>query len=419
MTKVISFEGILKLLRVVLFVLFTSYSSNWILSADFGEARKGEYLYFSLKDRMPFKRELVAQSYKNSQKVNEQNIYEFLAGREAALTEEIISGNKYALAKFLTELEIIRNDDRTSFWSDTWWKYRIIIAMIRSNPDLLLETIAQHKQEINPRFICLFYPSPDLYGYSACLYLLRSRIKSLEKVEKPELKEIRDEYLLKMKDNLSLLSKEKNGKEQIHSSLGDKMNEKFQIKLNRADFILPEEISRAKQRIENCPCPSNIHLLLKALRSEKDEAVMVKVMRLCLNITDLLWEEFISGNEEAVEIFLMFYKYGEHHLYQEAVEADITTLLRCKPDVFLKALKKNMNLFYTTTLTYPVDSVTFLPRIKEVCKYFLSKRIEALMRVQDKELVSLRDICIYNIKAKIEEINKSREYETLSLNANK
>jgi hypothetical protein len=64
----------------------------------------------------------------------------------------------------------------------------------------------------------------------------------------------------------------------------------------------------------------------------------------------------------------------------------------------------------SNAISFPVDSLATLPPISEVCEYFLSKRMEALNRVKDKDLVSVRDVCLSLIKRKIEEVHKSNRW---------
>ncbi|MGC8746637.1 MAG: hypothetical protein ACP5SQ_08435 [Candidatus Saccharicenans sp.] len=411
---------------LIIFLILASffYIPFWGLALTFPEFELGKFDYFPSGTNISANKELIILGQEHMIKINEQNVINYIKNHNGALIEEILSGNKYALFDFLKNLEVNRPSIDAPYGWDSW-KYNIA-AMLRIHPELLLETIVKYKQEINQQFIELFYPEPSLYGRPACLCLLKTRIEALEKLNQPELKGIKNEILLKLKERLALLSKAKVPESKFSVPGQGIEDEELRRQLKECDAFLPDDILKAKEKVENCPSPSNIHLLVEALRVEtkRDERVWTRLLGICptgsgwtfalARSISLIKEELLSGNEEAAEILLMCYRYGENSIGESVVELWLSTLLRTNPSLFLKVLKNNMHLFYTKTMNYPVDSVRYLPYIKEVCDYFLSQRLKALIRVRDKDLASIRDICIYQIKSKIDWINKSISYERLT-----
>jgi len=188
--------------------------------------------------------------------------------------------------------------------------------------------------------------------------------------------------------------------------------------------LIPEPILKACSDVEKFPSRENIKFLLKELSRETDEEILSKMMKmyssgcakvfLLSGVLDILQEEALAGIKEAIEVLLYFYLYGDDEV-RESVAAEIfAPLIRANARLFLEVIREYQSKFYA--ISFPVDSLATLPPISEVGEYFLSKRMEALNRVKDKDLVSVRDVCLSLIKRKIEEVHKSNRWEKLSKN---
>ncbi|MGB4703657.1 MAG: hypothetical protein WBI18_01075 [Candidatus Saccharicenans sp.] len=344
---------------------------------------------------------------------NEKKVHKFWrrypGENPAGLIEEIIGGNQYALIDILSNLK-----DKGPYGNILWYlKYKLPV-LLRIKPSWLMEIIVDNNINLKAEVIDFFMPDQKIFGRSASIYLLKERIKALEKVKQPELMKVRDAFLNRAQELLSELGRSDEREKQYFNEQADSYE---QLKKQCIEHVgsLPESIIKKINQVEICPCPENIHELLDALKNENEAELARKLMTICPNevgatyvfikVVELLWEESLCGNEEAVEILLICYCNSDRYA-GEAVDLALLALLRHSPDFFLRLIRDNMHLFYTCLREgYPLDSSRTLYTNKEVRRYLLIKRIEALMKVQDKDLIKIRDACISQLKARIKEIN--------------
>lgn len=342
--------------------------------------------------------------------INEKNVFRFLDGYPDAIIEEALAGNRSVVMDLLSGWERRRSTDKRYFWNLRGHKLGFII---RFNPELILHSIKIYMKELRPDIFELFCPDSERYRPKARIYLLKERIKALEMVGDPELKDIRDEILARMDEKLTLMEvgKATGGKDLTEWETSAQAVLKGQIP--ELLKLVPEAIVMAYSDVQECPCPGNIASLLRSLTAERDEEVLSRMMRtysygrfeifLFQAGLDLLEEEALAGSLEAVEILLIMWRYGDSNVKEIISSMCLGPLIRVNPILFLRALHKNEALFILTG--FPGASTNGLPPFKEVYEYFLSKRIEALMKVQERELMDIRNACINQIKDKIEEIN--------------
>jgi len=366
-------------------------------------------------------RELDFQDENRKAVVNEETIIRFLSRYPDAIIEEVISGNQHALADLLSRWPRRKQPDERFFWEFRAYKLGF---MLRFNPEVLLETIAKSKKEVGTSLVELFCPDARRYRTSARIYLLKSRIQALDKVNKPELKPIKDIFLAKMQEILISTESEYLNQDKVERS---KQN---QLKwINEEHFkewvkLIPEPILKACSDVEYFPSRENIKFLLKELNREKDGEILYKMMKthsfggarvfLLSGVLDILQEEALAGVKEAIEILLYLYLYGDDDVRESVAAENLAPLIRANARLFLEVISEYRSKFYA--VSFPVDSLATLPPISEVCEYFLSKRMEALDQVKDKDLVNVRDVCLSLIKRKIEEVHKSNRSEKLSKN---
>lgn len=416
-----SFKEIMKFSVLAFFMILLGHipiSSQEILSPK--EERFSCILYdenFALGKGFEFQNEEI------SAVVNEQTIIKLLNRYPDAIIEEVFSGNKHLLADLFSRWEKRKYPDERFFWESRAYKLGFLL---RFNPEILVETIYKARKEIDAYLVELFCPGTERYRASARVYLLRSRIKALEKFNESELKKIRDILLAKMREKLISIESEDLNQNKVGTAgkSQQEMNYVEHIKELLGLILIPEPILRTIYDVQNCPCQENINALLKALRAEKDKEILLNMMKtyifgcwklfLLSGLLDLLQEEALDGIKEAIEVLLYFYLYGDSDV-REIISAEyFGPLIRVNPGLCLRVFKENRNMFYA--VGFPVDSVATLPRISEVCEYFLAKRAEALNKVKDEDLMSVRDSCISIIKRKLEEVNKSNRWEKLSKN---
>ena len=404
---------------MIFFMILAGYIS---VSAHENLIPKEERISLTLRyGNIKLWRESEFQDENSKALVNEETIIRFLSRYPDAIIEEVFSGNKHALADLLSCWTRRKQPDERFFWESRAYKLGF---MLRFNPEVLLETISKSKKEVDASLVDLFSPDAERYRTSARIYLLKSRIQALDKVNKPELKPIKDIFLAKMRENLIAIESEYLNQDKVRRPKQNQLEWINEEHIKEWVKLIPEPILKVYSDVENFPSRENIKFLLKELSRETDEEILSKMMKmyssgcakvfLLSGVLDILQEEALAGIKEAIEVLLYFYLYGDDEV-RESVAAEIfAPLIRANARLFLEVIREYQSKFYA--ISFPVDSLATLPPISEVCEYFLSKRMEALNRVKDKDLVSVRDVCLSLIKRKIEEVHKSNRWEKLSKN---
>lgn len=353
--------------------------------------------------------EYAHEAQSRHSEINEKNVVRFLDGYPDAIIEEALAGNSSVVMDLLSGWERRRDSDERYFWNLRGHKLGFIM---RFHPEIILHSMKINMKDLSPDIFELVCPDSERYRPKARIYLLKERIRALEMVGDPELKDIRDEILARMYENLTL--------KEMGKTTGDKDLTEWETsaqailrgQIPELFKLVPESIAMAYSNVLECPCPGNIASLLRSLTAERDEEVLSKMMRtysygrfetfLFQAGLDLLEEEALAGSLEAVEILLFMWRYGDSNVKDIIDSECIGPLIRVNAKLFLRALLKCWDRYIL--IGFPGVSTKGLPPLKEVCEYFLSKRIEALMKVQERGLMGIRNACINQINDKIEEI---------------
>lgn len=402
----------MKICKIVLSVILTCHIPT------FGQDIR-DHNYKIISDFIYIDKGFNFRNENSSDVVNEQTIIKFLSRYPDAIIEEVFSGNKFALADLFIQWIKRKYPEESFFWESRGYK---LGYMLRFNPEILLETIPKNNKKMISSIAELLCSGRERYRSSAMIYLLKSRIKCLHRINEPELMEIKTIILTEMRNKLSSIESG-DFKQNESETVGKGQTEKnFEANLKELIGLVPKPILNACSDVQKCPCQNNIKSLLKALKEEKDKEILSSIMKIYSferydvfvfsGVLDLLQEEALAGSNEAIEVLLYFYLYGDDKLREFIASENFAPLVRVRPRAFLEIINKNRSMFYA--VPFPVDSVSTLPRISEVCEYFLTKRLDALNKVKDKDLISVKNACISLIKRKIEEINRSSQWEKIS-----
>lgn len=180
-----------------------------------------------------------------------------------------------------------------------------------------------------------------------------------------------------------------------------------------------DEVKEAFEAYESCPKEENARRLLETIPEKPATAQMGTRKTAVMAILDCIpfYSGIVAGDELLAEAAFRLFNYVSGGALSEELEIELGRFLTRKPETFLKLLKKYKHLF-PTDRDYPVTMTEILEivpditsdedellMIKESVRLY-TERINALERVEDPELVELRDACIRVIRTIIAEIER-------------
>lgn len=168
-----------------------------------------------------------------------------------------------------------------------------------------------------------------------------------------------------------------------------------------------EEVLSAYDAYVANPTSDNAQILLKALPEEWPSRIIGNSRRAWEHIQSMdyfpvLYEEFISGQRTAVEIFFRLLNVADG-IYMQILLTNLGWLARDKPQIFLDVLLAYQDASQVKTFGYAASFIGMGHNIHpRAALHVLEKRMEALRTVEDPKYNGIKGKCLKAIHEAME-----------------
>ncbi len=158
----------------------------------------------------------------------------------------------------------------------------------------------------------------------------------------------------------------------------------------------------------NCPTPVNARKLLDSLPADRPTEINGDSQRALRHIFDgdnylILQNETLFAGSTNLEIYFRLLNITDGGVL-ENVLAELGSLLRVEPQMFLEVLMRYKDSWYIKTWGYPVTfQGTGYNSHRSAAIYDYEKRIEALEKVRNPKYSRLKDDCINLLRRAIKQ----------------
>ena len=184
-------------------------------------------------------------------------------------------------------------------------------------------------------------------------------------------------------------------------------------------YINWDEVKKAFDAYRSCSSDENARRLLETIPEKPATRELGNSEAAVMAILDCIpfYSMICAGDEVLAEAAFRLFKYVSGGAIEEELTIELGRFLTKNPEAFLKLLKKYRHLFpaernYPVTMTEILEIVPDITsdedwhrrKIEEARLY--TERLKALERVEDPELIELRDACIRVIRTIIARIER-------------